>query len=89
MLLVLLLIPFIPGCSRFYKPSQLKSEGYFTHDDNLYYVYGQEQKKDVFTLGGPVVYTLKGYKYRKLDIAEAKDSEITKEEYEKLYFGLE
>jgi len=67
---------------------QLKSEGYFTNEENLYYVYGEEREKVASTIGGPVGYTLKDYKYRKLNLTSLEDTQITKEEYEKLYFEL-
>ncbi|AFL99270.1 hypothetical protein Desde_0825 [Desulfitobacterium dehalogenans ATCC 51507] len=68
---------------------QPKSEGYFTNKDNLYYVYGYEKEKKSNTLGGPVYYTLKDYKYRKIDLSTNKEIEVTKDEYEALYFNLE
>jgi hypothetical protein len=67
---------------------QPKSEGYFTYDNNLYYVYGEEQEKDVSTLGGPVAYTLKYYKYRRFDLNKLDDIQIKRGEYEKQYFEL-
>lgn len=67
---------------------QLKSEGYFTYEEDLYYVYGEERDKVISTIGGPVGYTLKDYKYRKLNLASLEDTQITKEEFEKLYFEL-
>jgi hypothetical protein len=65
------------------------SEGYFTYEDNLYYVYGEEEEEVVSTFGGPVVYTFKNYQYTKLDLINLDDIPIKKKEYEKLYFEID
>lgn len=68
---------------------QPASEGYFIHDGYLYYVYGNEKRKTKNTIGGPVDYIIKDYKYRKLDLSTKQEIEITKNEYESLYFKIE
>lgn len=65
-----------------------KSEGYFTQQDNLYYVYGKEKEKTAMTIAGPVGYTLKNYRYSKLNITNRIDEQIKKVEYERLYFEI-
>jgi hypothetical protein len=65
------------------------SGGYFIRDGYLYYVYGNERRKTKNTLGGPVGYIIKDYKYRKLSLSTKQESEITKNEYELLYYKVE
>lgn len=62
-----------------------KSEGYFTHEDNLYYVYGEEINRDLLTMAGTIGFTFKKYRFSKLSMSSLTDERISKREYEKRY----
>ena len=61
------------------------AEGFFVYQTYLYYAYGKEKQKEAITIAGPVKYTIKSYRFSRLNMDSLLDQEISKSEYKKRY----
>ena len=57
--------------------------GLFLTGDYLYYNYGTDRKVDKTTLGGPMSYELRSFKFARINLLTMENEKITKREYER------